>query len=558
MTFALLLISAIDTYSMTNKEIANKFNLLGKLMELHGENAFKVRSYYSAYQALRRLDTPLADMEEGEWGMVQGVGKAIQGKIGELLTNGELNTLNRYVEMTPPGVIEIFAIKGLGPKKVGTIWKEMEIESPGELLYACNENRLIELKGFGEKTQADIIKQINFHLSTKGQFLYPTVESVAKEIEDLINEIEPDAKFGYVGEFGRKSPIVTDGLRLISDVELEELILEELGEDITYDDDQIELHGIPLYCEQVKEEDFYLELAKQTSGEPLAKQLKKASAANDEEEVFKTIGLPTIPVEIRDYPYTSIEELKEIAVELVEMEDIKGVIHNHTTYSDGLYSVAEMAEYTKELGYEYIVITDHSKSAFYANGLSVERVQMQQREIDQLNKDYSDFHVFKGIECDILYDGSMDYEDEVLASFDLVIASIHSQLKMTEEKANERLIKAIESPYVKMLGHVTGRLLLSRQGYPINHEKIIDACAANGVCIELNANPHRLDIDYRWIKYATDKDVFISINPDAHNKDGIHDIKYGVIAARKGGLSMVNCLNTKGLEEFKGWLCKSD
>ncbi len=542
---------------MTNKEIANKFNLLGKLMELHGENQFKVRSYYSAYQALRRLDMPLIEMEEAEWGSIQGVGKAIQGKIGELMTNGEMNTLNRYIEMTPPGVIEILAIKGLGPKKVGTIWKEMEIESPGELLYACNENRLIELKGFGEKTQADIIKQINFHLSTKGQFLYPTVESVAKEIEDLIHEIEPDAKFGFVGEFGRKASIVTDGLKIISDVEMEDLILEELGEDITYDGDQMELHGVPLYCQQVDEEDFYLELIKQTSSDAFSKEVAKATSKDDQSSIFADLGLPIIPAEIRDYPYHSIKELKEIAVDLVEMEDIKGVIHNHTTYSDGLYSVAEMADYTKELGYEYLVITDHSKSAFYANGLSVERVKQQQKEIDQLNKGYEQFHVFKGIECDILYDGSMDYTDDVLSSFDLVIASVHSQLKMTEEKANARLIKAIEHPHVKMLGHMTGRLLLARQGYPVNHQKIIDACAANGVCIELNANPHRLDIDHKWIQYATKKGVFISINPDAHNKEGIHDIKYGVYAARKGGLSKENCLNTKDLSLFRDWLEKT-
>ncbi len=543
---------------MTNKEIANSFNLLGKLMELHGENQFKVRSYYSAYQALRRLDMPLVEMEEAEWAGISGVGKAIQGKIGELLTNGEMNTLNRYKEMTPPGVIEILNIKGLGPKKVGTIWKEMEIESPGELLYACNENRLIELKGFGEKTQNDIIKQINFHLANKGQFLYPTVESIASEIESLIKEVEPDARFAFVGEFARKTPIVTEGLHMICDVELEDLLLEEMGEDITYDDDQMELHGVPIHCEYVSEEEFYIQLVKQTSTGKLAKKLEDINKVEDEESVFAALGLAFIPNEIRDYPYTSLKNLQQIAGDLVTMEDIKGVVHNHTTYSDGLYSVAEMANYSKELGYEYIVITDHSKSAFYANGLSVERVEMQQREIEKLNKSYTDFHIFKGIECDILYDGSMDYDDDVLASFDLVIASIHSQLKMTEEKANERLIKAIEHPHVKMLGHPTGRLLLSREGYPVDHEKIIDACAENGVCIELNANPHRLDIDYKWIKYAMKKEVFISINPDAHNKDGIHDIKYGVYAARKGGLSKENCLNTRGLIDFEEWLCKTD
>lgn len=545
---------------MTNKEIASNFNLLGKLMELHGENAFKVRSYYSAYQALRRLDSPLSEMDPEEYGQIRGVGKAIQGKITELLENGQMQTLERYIEMTPPGVIEIFKIKGLGPKKVKTIWQEMEIESPGELLYACNENRLIELKGFGEKTQADIIKQINFFLAAKGQFLYPTVEAVAVEIEKVIEAIDPDIVLAFVGEYGMRSPIIATTLDILCTEEIEDILVEELGEDLSYEDDGIHIHGVPIQFEVVDEDEILFQQILRTSGETsvgdLKLQLKKRSGFDAEEDMFVANDLHYIPAELRDYPNKSIEDLGELAQGLVTQDDIKGVVHTHTTYSDGLYSVKEMAEYSQSLGYEYIVITDHSKSAFYANGLSLERIAMQHREIDELNKELTDFQVFKGIECDILYDGRMDYEDVDLASFDLVIASIHSQLKMDEEKATSRLLKAIENPYVRMLGHMTGRLLLSRQGYPVDHGKIIDACAANGVVIELNANPHRLDIDYHWIELAVDKGVQISINPDAHNKEGIHDIKYGVYAARKGGLSKDKCLNSLGLEAFSAWLCE--
>lgn len=542
---------------MTNKQIANSFNLLGKLMELHGENTFKVRSYYSAYQALRRLDTPLSDMSEEDRAEISGVGKAIHGKIGELLEKGQMDTLDRYIEMTPPGVIEILSIKGLGPKKVQTIWKEMEVESPGELLYACHENRLVELKGFGAKTQADVIKKLNFYLAAKGQVLYPTAETIVEEIISRIEDVSPQVMIKPVGEFGMKLPIITSIEILISE---EVDLISALGEAYVVTEEESTYHGVPVDVEVVEESIFILESILRSSAtylqDELEDRLVEYEGLEDEEEIFEANGLVYIPAEIRDYPNASLDSLADLAPSLISEEDIKGVVHSHTLYSDGLYSVKDMAEYSQALGYEYLVITDHSKSAFYANGLSVERVEMQQREIEQVNQSMAGFAVMKGMECDILYDGSMDYDDDVLASFDLVIASIHSQLKMDEAKANERLIRAIEHPKVKMLGHMTGRLLLSREGYPVDHAKIIDACAANGVCIELNANPHRLDIDYTWIKQATDKGVMISVNPDAHNKEGIKDIKYGVYAARKGGLSTEMCLNSLGTEAFSAWLCQ--
>jgi DNA polymerase (family 10) len=239
--------------------------------------------------------------------------------------------------------------------------------------------------------------------------------------------------------------------------------------------------------------------------------------------------------------------------ELIELTELKGILHNHTTYSDGSNSLTEMAEYAKALGYQYLGICDHSQSAQYAGGLKPEAIYKQQAEIDKLNKSLAPFKIFKGIESDILGDGSLDYSQEVLSTFDFIVASVHSNLKMNEEKAMMRLIKAIENPYTTILGHPTGRLLLMREGYPIDHAKIIDACAANGVCIEINANPYRLDIDWRWIDYAMHKNVMLSINPDAHETVGYHDMYFGVCVARKGGLTAEYCLNALSLDEIQKW-----
>jgi DNA polymerase (family 10) len=235
---------------------------------------------------------------------------------------------------------------------------------------------------------------------------------------------------------------------------------------------------------------------------------------------------------------------------LITEDAVKGVIHTHTTYSDGLHELREMAEYAKEQGFLYIGITDHSQSAFYANGLKEDRVREQWAAIDALNLELAPFRILKGIESDILNNGELDYSDELLEGFDFVIASIHSNLRMDKEKATQRLLKAIENPYTSMLGHPTGRLLLSREGYPIDHMAVIDACAEQGVVIEINANPYRLDLDWEWIPYAMEKGVLISVNPDAHSKAGIHDIHYGIAAARKGGLTAEACLNTRDAAGF--------
>ena len=275
-----------------------------------------------------------------------------------------------------------------------------------------------------------------------------------------------------------------------------------------------------------------------------------------ERDIFKAAGVPYIIPEMRE-PELSFEYICSVKEEeIVTEKDIRGVIHAHSNYSDGARSIREMALAAIERGYEYLLLSDHSRSAFYANGLSPERIRQQHEEIDRLNEELAPFVIFKGIESDILYDGSLDYPDEILASFDLVIASVHSQLNMKEEKATERLLAAIRNPYTDILGHMTGRLLLRREGYPADHKAIIGACAEEDTVIEINANPHRLDMDWRYLPLAVEKGVMLSINPDAHSNHGIDDIRYGVFAARKGGLPARMNLSSLPLAEFRNWLGK--
>jgi DNA polymerase (family 10) len=273
-----------------------------------------------------------------------------------------------------------------------------------------------------------------------------------------------------------------------------------------------------------------------------------------EKALYEDRGLPFILPELRDLPMETSTKID--TTQLVQWNSIRGILHNHSTYSDGIHSLEEMAIACRDLGMEYLGMCDHSKSAFYAGGLSIEKVMQQHAEIDKLNAKLGPFKIFKGIESDILSDGSLDYPNEILETFDLIVASVHSILNMDIERATKRLITAIENPYTTILGHPTGRLLLSRKGYPIDYKKVIDACAANGVIMELNAHPYRLDIDWRWIPYCMEKGVHISINPDAHKKEGYSDMQYGVNVARKGGLTNDFLFNGKSLNEMINFLSK--
>ena len=539
---------------MNNKEIARKFNLLGKVMELHDENPFKVRSYTSAYASLRKVSSPLIEMSEEELSEIKGVGKAIVGKIVELRDSGSMVTLQRYVDITPPGILEMLQIRGFGPKKVKVIWNQLNIITPGELLMACQENRLVELKGFGMKTQKALQEQLEFYFASRGQVHYAYVIDEANELLVLLQDRFSQSLVELTGEIRRKMPIVNaiEILTTASEEEMEAFILE-LAEEIP---ELLSYKGYAVEITQVEEAYFGMEqFEKSASKEFLEAADIEYEAYEEEESIFLEWDMTFVDPEYRESAMAIDQAKYGRLPDLITNGDMLGVVHNHSTYSDGLHTLKEMSDYTRDNGFQYLVMSDHSKAAFYADGLKEDQVEAQWAEIDQINASYVDgFRVYKGIEADILNDGSMDYGNDFLSQFEVVVASIHSQLNMDMEKANRRLIKAIENPHTHILGHMTGRLLLSRAGYPIDHELIIDACAANGMIIELNANPQRLDIDWTWIPSALEKGVMISINPDAHVRESIHYMQFGVHVARKAGLTKEQCLNSKNADDFARWV----
>lgn len=547
---------------MENKIIARTLKFLSSLLELHNENPFKVRSVANAAFKIDKLPYPICTKSLSEMEQIEGLGKSIAAKVNELIQSNAIEELTELINKTPEGIIEMMQIKGIGPKKILTIWKELGIDTVGELYYACNENRLIEAKGFGLKTQEEIKKNIEFNIASNGRFLYAKIENFAEELLKSLKKELNTEQIDLTGQYRRKCEII-DQLDFLIVGQNNALLLEKLAEfgfegtDIS--DERVKCKtesGLKMEYSFCSIEDFGKELIQKTGNEVHVENLFSLLQGQDvknktEEQIYKLAGLEFIAPELREGTNEIDLAKSKKLPHLIQFDDLKGSLHNHSTWSDGIHTLEEMALYCKnELKLEYFGICDHSKSAFYANGLNEIRVVAQHREIDELNKKLAPFHIFKGIESDILYDGSLDYSDEVLSSFDFVVASVHSILNMNEEKATERLLIAIENPHTTILGHPTGRLLLSRSGYPIDHKKIIDACAANNVIIEINANPLRLDLDWRWHQYAISKGVLLSINPDAHRVEGHLDMKYGTLIARKGGLSKSNCLNAMTLEQI--------
>lgn len=553
---------------ITNKEIAGQFKLLAKLMDLHGENPFKSRSYTNAAFQISKLPVPLQNMSEGDIRDLPGIGVAISSKIGEILTTGKLNLLQKMLETTPPGIVELLDIKGLGAKKLRIIWKEMDIEDAGELLYACAENRLLLYKGFGKKTQENIAKAVEFFMRNKGSFLYAQAEGMAMEILELLKREFESEKVILCGDMARQVETISEieyVLPFSTEVMLTTLssssflLLEEHRDDFV----KFSVEGGPLIIlYQASPDNWGTRVFLKTGSEEFLKSFQKnfpkvlEEEVPEEPEVFRRAGIAFIPPYMRegDQP---LQWAKEGAIPTVlEPENIRGIIHAHSDWSDGIHTLEKMANACRKSGYEYLVISDHSRAAVYAKGLTVERIRAQHQLIDELNEQLSPFRIFKSIECDILNDGSLDYSDSVLSTFDLVIASIHSNLKMTKEKAMQRLLKAIENPYTTILGHMTGRLLLSRPGYPVDYKKVIDACAKNKVVIELNANPRRLDIRWQWIPYALSKNVLLSVNPDAHSIDNFSLTRYGVWVAQKAGVTAADNLSSYSLAQMESFLAQ--
>lgn len=553
---------------MTNYEIADHFALLSKLMDIHGENSFKSKSYSIAAYNIEKLPREITEMDDAELFSMKGIGDSTGKKIREIQNTGKLEALEAILATTPPGILEMLHIKGLGPKKISLIWKEMAIESVGELEYACNENRLVSVKGFGEKTQKAILESIAYLRKNQGFHLWAEVEETGNQLLQQLQKTFTGNSFALTGDIRRQSDTL-EFIEIVTDLNRDFLYkqFEPIPDTVLEEEPNnrllIRIPQQPVIRFHItNKEAFYRTLFETTGSDEFMsaflEKYKITEAPKTEEEIFSTNKLSYVQPALRET--AKVLELAAAGemTELIQATDIRGIIHSHSTWSDGMETIEHMAKVALEKGFEYLVISDHSQSAYYANGLTPERIAMQHLEIDALNnKMEGKFKIFKSIEADILGDGRLDYNDNVLATFDLVIASVHSNLKMTLDKAMERVMTAIKNPYTTILGHPTGRLLLSREGYPLDHKRVIDACADHGVVIEINAHPRRLDLDWRWIDYAAEKGVLLSVDPDAHSVNGYKDIYYGVMSAQKGGLTAKQNLSSFTLKEFEAFLEKS-
>ncbi|WP_071885864.1 helix-hairpin-helix domain-containing protein [Hymenobacter sedentarius] len=569
---------------MDNRALTRAFKLAAQLMELHDENPFKIRAIEGTANALDALSFPVSEIERSGLPDRTGLSKTAAAKVAELLDTGTFPELRHLLEITPPGVVEMLNIKGIGPKKIRALWRDLGIESAEQLREAAEKDLVSKLKGFGKKTQDSILEALEFAGQSKGKLLYPQAESLAEQLcQQLRNGLKTE-KVAVAGEIRRRLETV-ETVRLVAATDRPaqaHLLLNSL-EGLTPNphrsgpfawrgtatESGVQVEVLLTTAEAFTTELFLNSAAEEHLNEPLPgvqghgggapatlRQWARRETFQQEEALYEKAGLQFIVPELRE----GLGEI-ELAAEkklprLLEDSDLRGSLHNHSTYSDGNHSLREMATFLRDHNYEYLGICDHSQAAHYANGLGVERVRQQHQEIDKLNAELAPFRIFKGIESDILSDGSLDYPSDVLASFDFIVASVHSNLKMDERKATERLLRAIENPYTTMLGHPTGRLLLRRQGYPIDYKAVIDACAKHQVIIEINSNPWRLDLDWRWVRYAHDQGVMLSINPDAHHTDGYADMRYGVLMGRKGFLTKEMTFNAKSVEEAAAYFEK--
>ena len=533
---------------MNNRRVAKLFRLGGHLLELHGENPFKIRSYENAADSIKKMSVHVTSLNEEELENIEGVGKNLAKKILQIRDTGSYEELDKIMQLTPPGLVELVGVKGIGAKKLGTLWKTLGILSADDLMKACEEGKVAAVKGFGEKTQDNILEVLTYFFASRGKYLYQEAE---EEALPLIEELRknPSVKQSELSGAIRRKTIEIGKIEILLEKAAgydEKEVMDAAGviaSDGNYVSSEL---SIPIEIAYASGENFTEQWILGTGTIEHISNLKldAIKGAKSEKEAYEKSGFPYIIPEMR-------EGIDEFAImqninegNIITYEDLRGCLHNHSKYSDGANTVEEMALKCKELGLEYFGISDHSQTAVYANGLKPDKVLKQFKEVDKLNEKLAPFRVFKGIESDILGNGSLDYEEDILKQFDYVVASIHSGLKMSEADATKRLITAIENPYTTILGHMTSRLLLMREGYPVNHVKVIDACAANDVIMEINANPRRLDIDWKWINYCVEKGVMLSINPDAHAIGEIEYMRYGVYAARKAGLTKDMVLNT--------------
>lgn len=554
---------------MDNQEIARILDEIADILDILGENPFKARAYRQVANHIYRMETDLHEVSKhhGLEG-IPGAGKAIRAKLQELLETGDLKYYRELQEKVPPGVLEMLAIPGLGPKTVGAIYAQTGIDTLEKLYRAAQEKRIRELPGMGAKTEYNIKKGIEMLRSTRDSFNLGTVLPLALEFKNFLSGFDCVQIVEITGSVRRGKPVVGDIDILVGSAE-EEAVREKVRrfrrvQEITEEKPgHVEGRlrpGIVFEVLIVPFGEFWRALVISTGSKTHREQIQPAldtfdcSSAHSEEDVYRLLSMQYIPPELRE-GRGEIELARNFALpHLVTLEDIKGDLHIHTDWSDGAHSLREMVAAAAKLGYSYMAVTEHSRSLAVSRGLDVERLLAQGKLVEELNRENDGFKILTGIEVDILKDGSLDLPDEVLANLDVVIASIHSHFRLSRAEQTERVLKAVENPHVDIIGHLTGRLLGRRPGYEIDIEAVLKAAAQTRTALEINSYPDRLDIDEETAFKAKAKGIKIAISSDAHHRADLGLIKYGVINARRGWLSKEDVLNTLETEELMAYL----
>lgn len=573
---------------MRREDIAEILEEIALLLELKGENVFKTRAYRNgAEMTLNAEQDIIALAKEGKLGEVKGFGKALQEKVAELVQTGKMTYYENLRAEFPEGLFELFDLSGLGPKKIKALYEKLGVDSVAALKRVCENDKVAELSGFGAKTVEKILEAIELKEKFASHFRLGSVAVMAETLLDYVRDHPATLRCTHAGSYRRSKEILHDIDILVATdkpAELTEyfsklpvvnsvIVCGETKASIRLDDGlQCDLRAVSnkaypfalQYFSGSKEHNVELRKRAKQKGWSLNEydfqgddETVILPEVNDEADIYSALGLDFIPPELRENRGEIEAAEKGEIPKLIVLENLRGTFHNHTTASDGRNSLEEMAEAAIDLGLEYLGIADHSKSSFQANGLYADRLLRQVVEIRKLNENKAwdgKFKILAGSEVDILKDGSLDFPDEVLKQLDYCVASVHNAFTLPEDEMTARIIRAMENEYVTILGHVTGRLLLKRNPYAVNVDKIIDCAAETGTVIELNCNPMRLDMDWRHWKKAKEKGVKCSINPDAHRTEQLQYLSYGVRLARKGWLTKDDVINTKNLCEIEEWL----
>jgi DNA polymerase (family X) len=578
---------------MDKNQVASLLDEIASLLELtEGSNPFEVRAYQNAARAVNALDGDIEERtRQGKLKGVPGLGSTIIKRIEEAVETGHIALYDELVQTTPPIKLEMMRIPGVGPKKINAIYNQLHITSIPDLVEACKQDKVAVLPGFGKKTQDKILQGIAFLAQHAGRFLYPVAEEEASHIYAALKELPEIVRLQVAGSLRRRRETIgdidmvlsvadsagDDVRRKIMDVFTSQPSVQAITGKGETKSSVVLSSGMNMDLRVVNDSQFPYTLHHFSGSKehhiPLRRRalsmnmtindygLFRGKEPNlelvpckDEADIYAALGMAYIEPELREDMGEIEAAIDGTLPVLVQESDLRGVLHVHSTWSDGQNTIRELVEACISRGLAYLGLTDHSKIAAYAGGLTEEDLLRQHEEIDRLNEEYAGrIRILKGTECDILRDGSLDYADDVLASLDFVVASIHSLFNLPPEEQTRRMLRAISNPYVDIIGHPTGRILLGREGYTLDLEAVIDAAAEHGVCIEINAHPSRLDLDWRYLHRARDKGIKIPIDPDAHVIDGLDDMRYGVGIARKGWLRASDVLNTMPTDAILGF-----